>query len=208
MFSAPKGAPPLPWIDRRWRSKVARLSAETAVPVREATSKLRTPSLKAISKDILTNLFVYMRDADVPPPDCGGRPHGRRGQIVQVQTTLSELQSLAEDENVAYFGDRRGAEGACADAVRPAPRSSITSVRRFGDAAQHRYGEDVLIGIIDVQGFDFAHPDFLDRDGQDALRPHLGPGRRRTAITARRDRVRRQFELRRGVPGTRSQRGA
>jgi subtilisin family serine protease len=33
---------------------------------------------------------------------------------------------------------------------------------RFGSPSNHRDGAGVLIGIIDVQGFDFAHPDFLD----------------------------------------------
>jgi subtilisin family serine protease len=36
-----------------------------------------------------------------------------------------------------------------------------TEERRFGNPRQHRNGEDVLIGLIDVGGFDFAHPDFL-----------------------------------------------
>ena len=35
----------------------------------------------------------------------------------------------------------------------------------------------VLIGIVDVGGFDFAHPDFLTPDGDDPLRQHLGSGR-------------------------------
>ena len=29
----------------------------------------------------------------------------------------------------------------------------------------HKHGADVLIGVIDVQGFDFAHPDFVS-DGK------------------------------------------
>ncbi|MDA0184457.1 S8 family serine peptidase [Solirubrobacter phytolaccae] len=41
-----------------------------------------------------------------------------------------------------------------------APRSRVV-----GDPAQHRNGAGVLIGLIDVGGFDFAHPDFLDKDG-------------------------------------------
>jgi subtilisin family serine protease len=40
----------------------------------------------------------------------------------------------------------------------PAPRD-------FGDPARHRFGAGVLIGLIDVGGFDFAHPDFLDDQG-------------------------------------------
>jgi subtilisin family serine protease len=34
----------------------------------------------------------------------------------------------------------------------------------FGAAEQHRNGAGVLIGIIDVGGFDFAHPDFLTKN--------------------------------------------
>ena len=30
----------------------------------------------------------------------------------------------------------------------------------------HGDGGDVIIGIIDVGGFDFAHPDFLDGNGK------------------------------------------
>lgn len=37
--------------------------------------------------------------------------------------------------------------------------------RVAAQARRHRYGRDVLIGIIDVGGFDFAHKDFTDADG-------------------------------------------
>ena len=37
-------------------------------------------------------------------------------------------------------------------------------MRRFGKASEHHQGKDVLIGLIDVGGFDFAHQDFLDGD--------------------------------------------
>jgi subtilisin family serine protease len=47
-----------------------------------------------------------------------------------------------------------------------APDPPSERLRRFGPARRHRYGQDVLIGLIDVGGFDFAHPDFLDRDGK------------------------------------------
>lgn len=42
-------------------------------------------------------------------------------------------------------------------------RAPSLDERRFGDPRKHRYGEDVLIGIVDVGGVDFAHPDFLDK---------------------------------------------
>jgi subtilisin family serine protease len=38
--------------------------------------------------------------------------------------------------------------------------------KAIGDAATYGRGSGVLVGIIDVGGFDFAHPDFLDEDGE------------------------------------------
>jgi subtilisin family serine protease len=53
-------------------------------------------------------------------------------------------------------------------------RPEVTSVppgkkpvsKAIGNAKKNGRGEGVLIGIIDVGGFDFAHPDFLDEKGQ------------------------------------------
>lgn len=39
-------------------------------------------------------------------------------------------------------------------------------LRKIGDGRVHHFGRDVLIGIVDVQGFDFAHADFLTADRQ------------------------------------------
>lgn len=36
---------------------------------------------------------------------------------------------------------------------------------RYRGEKSHQYGEDIIIGIIDVGGFDFSHPDFLDENG-------------------------------------------
>lgn len=42
----------------------------------------------------------------------------------------------------------------------------VSAMRRVSHRNnEHRDGEDVLVGIIDVDGFDFAHPDFRHRDG-------------------------------------------
>jgi subtilisin family serine protease len=50
------------------------------------------------------------------------------------------------------------------------PKPPGVSLRRFGKAAQHHYGSGVLIGLIDVGGFDFAHPDFLNAKGETRFR--------------------------------------
>ena len=45
------------------------------------------------------------------------------------------------------------------------PAVSVAERQVTTEARQHRYGRDVLVGIIDVGGFDFAHPDFAKRGG-------------------------------------------
>jgi subtilisin family serine protease len=147
---------------------VPRLRGPGATPVtrKQFARKPKTPPLKAISADVETNVFVHLRDETSPDPPCKGRPHSRRGRIVQVQTTLNELPKLAEDKNVVYVEIAEALKAPTPVLAELRPAAPSLSLRRFGEAAKHRYGEDVLIGIIDVQGFDFTHADFLDDRGR------------------------------------------
>jgi len=141
-------------------------TAATGVEIADLRKKPKTPRLKTITSDVLTNVFVYLRDATVNDPHLGTQPHARSGRIMQVQSKLSDIPALANQEQVAYVE--------IAEALKP-PSPTLselkaaappTSLRRFGHPAKHKYGEEVLIGIVDVQGFDFAHPEFLDSDGR------------------------------------------
>jgi subtilisin family serine protease len=136
------------------------------VALRTVRKKLRTPPLARITSEVLTNVFVYLRDSTADNPGAGGAIVSRRGRIVQVQTRLSDLPSLAESDQVAYveMAEALKAPTPALAALRPAPPSA--GARRFGLPARHRYGRNVLIGIVDVQGFDFAHPDFLNSRGE------------------------------------------
>src|SRR5262249_35641227 len=79
---------------------------------------------------------------------------------------LSALPEIASRDRVVYveLGQRlvppRPTLGTRNGAAPP------VAARRFGDPRKHRGGEDVLIGIVDVQGFDFAHPELLDDGGK------------------------------------------
>jgi subtilisin family serine protease len=136
------------------------------VPLRALKRKPATPPLSQITKDVLTNVFVYLRDSTAAAPAAAHTVSARRGRIVQVQARLRDLPLLAESDEVAYveMAEALKAPTPQLAELRAAPPSA--SLRRCGQAARHRYGENVLIGIIDVQGFDFAHPDFLDRKGK------------------------------------------
>jgi subtilisin family serine protease len=50
--------------------------------------------------------------------------------------------------------------------VNSAPAGKKPTSKAIGNAKKNGRGDGVLIGIIDVGGFDFAHPDFLDENGQ------------------------------------------
>jgi subtilisin family serine protease len=140
--------------------------AANPVALSDLAKKPKTPPLKGITAAVTTNVFVYLRDTDATAPPCQNKPHSRRGSILQVQTRLDQVPELARHKDVAYVEmaePLKPPTPALAD-LRPAAPS--VALRRFGSAAKHKYGEDVLIGIIDVQGFDFAHPDFLDAQGR------------------------------------------
>ena len=53
-----------------------------------------------------------------------------------------------------------------------APRVGLRRIT--AEARRHRYGRGVLVGIVDVGGFDFAHEDFRDPSGK-TLEGDLGP---------------------------------
>ena len=116
------------------------------------------PALKRVTGAVRANVFVYMRDAEVPEPDVRGRPNCSKGQIVQVQAPLDEIPAIAAQPGVMYVEMAEPLKSPVVTTDDPSPAPPSASDRRFGNAAKHKFGEDVLIGIIDVQGFDFATP--------------------------------------------------
>ncbi len=137
------------------------------VPIEDLEKKPRVPApLKRVTGAVRTNVFVYLRDPKVKEPDIN-QPKCRKGEIVQIQAPLDQIPAIAEQDGVTYV---EMAEPLKMPVVTVAddesPAAPPTSERRFGSAAQHKFGEEVLIGIIDVQGFDFSHADFLDDAGK------------------------------------------
>jgi subtilisin family serine protease len=74
---------------------------------------------------------------------------------------VAELAALAADERVAFV---HPAEPIAFEL--PPPQRGLANDVKPTDRAvagkEHKGGRGVIIGIIDVGGFDFAHPDFLD----------------------------------------------
>lgn len=84
-----------------------------------------------------------------------------RRNFVAATVPVSMLSALEHDPAVAFVHP--------ADPLKletpETRRATAPASKAVGDATAHGRGRGVLIGIVDVGGFDFAHPDFLDDDG-------------------------------------------
>jgi subtilisin family serine protease len=147
--------------------KVARRRDETDVATTRRAVKKVPPrgNLSKIAPDIEASVFVQLNDAAIDSGPVKGEV-ARKGNIVSARVALTGLPDLTKDPRVAFVEI-----GEALKQPRPAITAGTVStptnaVRRLGKESQHHYGAGVLIGIIDVQGFDFTHPDFLDSKGK------------------------------------------
>ncbi len=94
-------------------------------------------------------------------PDASSGVIVRRNQVAAT-IPVSFLKDLSEDNDIAFVSQSEALKLDIPDAT----AASNPTRRKIGKSRLHNNGADVIIGIIDVGGFDFAHPDFLDGDGR------------------------------------------
>lgn len=137
---------------------------QTKLPRRRA----RKGHQKAITSEVQVSVFVHTTNRS-RIRIRGGRDvseTGTRGALRTVTLPLNKVRALAAAPNVVHIemGEPLAAPTPAVSPERvdaPNPRE-----RAVGSPSDHQWGEKVLIGIIDVQGFDFSHPDFLDDKGE------------------------------------------
>ena len=153
--------------------KVSGRLAESAPLVRgddavAKTGKRRPTPRLAKPPDAYVSVFLQLA-----PGDAGrrGLPKNMPGLTAIKGDTATAVLSVGEA--VDLRNRRRVASIELGQPLRaPTPVVAAASVRspslgerRFGNPRRHGNGEKVLIGLIDVGGFDFAHPDFLEDGG-------------------------------------------
>ena len=146
--------------------QVAPLRAEGAVPVgkRQLPRRIERGSLSAPPR-ARVSAFVQLSDevAGEPPRTLPGET-AAKANVRTVEVSVAEALELARDPKVVSveLGQPLKLPDQLVTATSPgAPTAATRKVR----GRAHRSGEGVLVGLIDVGGFDFAHPDFLDADG-------------------------------------------
>ena len=143
-------------------SRVPCLLGDDAVPVIRETAplpgKLRKKKLRRVPGGVEVSVFVTLTD------DATGWSGGFSAASGRLRTTTRPLNSLSDllDQPYVQFVEPGQPLQAPTPAIAAgAPPAPSPDLRRFGSSEVHGDGDGVLIGIIDVQGFDFAHPDFL-----------------------------------------------
>lgn len=161
---------------------------EPAMFAQSAVKTVAPPKLTKLAKGVLVNVFVETLDASAELPKAL-QGQARRGNVVAATVALDDLPNIIRDSRVlgVQLGD---------PILAPKPALTAGEVQppdakrwSFGSAQKHKNGKNVLIGIIDVQGFDFSHPDFLsgtktrfvriwDQGGKARTSPHRQDSKR------------------------------
>lgn len=136
------------------------------VAFREAFKKKpsKPTHLKALARQVKANVFIHTTTPDALPAKVVNES-GRRGRIAKATVAISDLPRLAQDERVRFveLGEplKTPQPIISSASVDPPPTARV----KVDPAVRHGGGAGTIIGIIDVQGFDFSHPDFLDGNG-------------------------------------------
>ena len=167
------GSVAIPKPRRRRRARAGRADEFRISTIEQLPRRLRTMTRLKQPPEVDFSAFVQLeQDLD---PDARKRLRLRLEELarrvnLKLDTASAEIPAAALDTlrrtpGVAYVEPGqtlRAPEplvGAATSRTPPDERRITTAARR------HRYGQDVLVGIIDVGGFDFAHGDF--RTGPD-----------------------------------------
>jgi subtilisin family serine protease len=144
--------------------KVTHAMMQRAVSRPEQIGELQQPpSKQPTTEAVHVACFVQLASPHTPADDI---PHSaRRGDLLTVLVTPRELEELTNrgvDKGISYI---EMGEPLSAPHAEVSPRHLSAPDARGLDMKPAGETPSVLMGIIDVGGFDFAHPDFLDASG-------------------------------------------
>ena len=142
-----------------------------AVPMtaREMPKPPAKGKLGSLARNVRTNVFIQTLRVPKEGEKVVDGQSAQRGNILTATVDLTELDNLAQNEKIAYVEIGANLSAPTPEIGNVAAAAPNKNRWNFGEKAiqkRHDNGSGVLIGIIDVQGFDFSHEDFLDEKGE------------------------------------------
>lgn len=158
-------------------------SAGDTVPVRARPPRRPKLTETGLASEAYVNVFVETVNAEPGTPNAADAVAGAIEEIVRhavlpaevsrqvlprrnfisATVPVESLPAISAIPGVTFVHSAESLSFSLPLAV--AAKGAKPTPRTVQVAGKRQTGEGVLIGIIDVQGFDFAHPDFLDDDG-------------------------------------------
>lgn len=140
---------------------------KAAVPIRKTQlpKSVKPKTLRIVAGNVYANVFIETLDASISKRRFAGE-RARKSNLVTARLPLDQIEHVASQDNVTYVELGEALAIPTPIVVADKVGAPSPSLRKFGTPAQRSKARDVLIGIIDVQGFDFSHPDFLDAKGK------------------------------------------
>ncbi len=157
------------------QSGVARVRTDQACGVEAAAlSEEGRATPPAPPPEVEVSVFIHQREDEDKGTMRGfsdglaavGANGRRRRELVAVEIPASRLGELAALPSVSYVEPGEALKAPTPVVEASGVAAPAEDYRRVSDgSAEHQDGAGVLVGIIDVGGFDFAHPDFLTEGG-------------------------------------------
>lgn len=162
------------------RKPVPALSAVTAdvcaMQQQEVIEKIERGSKQTkLSDDVEVNVFVLLNSETAKTPRLVTRRNGRVGSAT---VTLAELAELEQNPSIQSIelGETLRVPDPQVGLVTPVKAPERHAALNTGNitlggntTTLEQVGQNVLIGIIDVGGIDFAHEDFMDDQGNSRI---------------------------------------
>jgi subtilisin family serine protease len=149
---------------RALRAKAQRRGSPTPAAAATGAPALRRKLTEPA--DAIVSVFVQLDDdRDVRGLDRTPLT-AVKGTVGTAELPVQKVLELAASDRVAYAELGQALVVPVPTLSTGATTAPTAAGRRVAGSRRHRYGAGVLIGLIDVGGFDFAHPDFLDRSGE------------------------------------------
>src|SRR5918996_5857526 len=153
-------------VPKRVRRSVAQVRGDDAVPVRKRDLPRRAkPKKLRKPPDAKAHVFIHL----VKGIPFGEKIHpgqsGRRSNIVAATVPIGDLPSISRRPEVAFIELGEPLAAPTPEASTRRGSAPLVGARRGSSSRVHGYGGGGRIGIVDVGGFEFSHPDFSDGRG-------------------------------------------